>query len=156
MEKEDRALFQSVLEIMRKRMKENIKRMEENNNASASILKMESPSIQRTRMVNDISSKNGDLTKENNDLLRMHSDIIKYLNQYVIGSNISTSVAESEGIKITTLTADQLFELTIKGEIPLDDKYPLLANKEFMDKLLEYYRTNEYYEVCSKIVNLIN
>lgn len=158
MDNKDRESIQAVLEIMRRKMKDNIKKMEENNKESSNIIQMESPSSNRSKLVNGYSMRNSELTKENNELLKIHSDIIRYLNTYVnVASREEEYVEEfiDEDFKISSLSVDDVFNMTIKGEIKIDENYPLLKDKDFMETIFEYFISQEMYEECGIISALI-
>lgn len=91
----------------------------------------------------DYFSLNNELLQENKDLLKIQAELSNYMVKY------------STKEEVTELSRNDLFKMTIQDEIAINDNHPLIGDKDFLDKLLCYYKEVEQYEKCSVLLNYI-
>jgi hypothetical protein len=97
---------------------------------------------------------NKELHHENNGFIKLQLHLTEFLEQY---GHLFT---DDEGLE--EIFADEednyydVFEKTIEGALAFDENHPYFFNHDFQSDLLDYYKRNEDYEMCAKLVRIRN
>ena len=114
---------------------------------------------------------------ENNDFIRLQLYTIQLINKYrkkfgdyneseqineeSISENISISGSGSQIVQQTpvkeelkTYTREEIFELTISGDILFDYLHPFIDDNDFFNELMEYFIKIEDYEMCKRLKSI--
>lgn len=91
-----------------------------------------------------------ELNREDSNEIK--SDIEKIVS--VIKNNLIDSERPLKDIKVTVINDKdfgRVFELTVDGRFPFDEKHPFYSDSAFLKKLLVYFEENEAYEQCALV-----
>jgi len=104
-----------------------------------------------SKKVEEIRNENRNLLDENKQLLNLQLSLRKYLSVYK-----DAIINDQEQINAIERTVNEWFELTIKGEVELNENHPMINNEDFLNDLLHFYKDCEEYEKCDKVLKMIN
>ena len=144
-------LIQKTITILKYKVKTNLELINRNQVKIKEILR-ESTSSRRSEHFEMHYEINKSLLAENNDFINIQLTLINFLEKYK-----SSAVLYNKEQKLTLNTVKdekELFNLTIKGKMAYDEDHPLYKDESFFKKLLDYYKSNEEYEKCQKLINL--
>jgi hypothetical protein len=149
-----KALLQQIIELLRKRVKENLDTINHNQGEIKQLLN-EPVSAERTYHIEKHYDVNKFLLSENNDFINLQITLINFLDKY----KDSPIMEEEEHLPIiTTQSLDdyELFEMTIQEKLSFDLSHPKFDDPEFFRKLVNYYASLEAYEKCDALLKLKN
>lgn len=137
-----------ALEYLKLKVLKNQAKMKELNEARRQILLREHILSERANKIKENEEKVKKLFEENQELIKIQNNIITYLQ------NFRQVNSENKPVK-EMISFNEAIELTINGKMPLSNRHPLIDNVEFLEKLLNYYKSTEEYEQCAIILNMI-
>jgi hypothetical protein len=146
-----RELLQKTIEVMKKRVKNNLKAINENQRIIKDLLKQPN-TPERALEFERYYAANKTLLQENNDYINIQLTLINFLEKYkgtaVLDENIPM-------VDIYSITDEvEVFDLTIKGVVAFNENHPRFNDTEFIDKLIEHYESVEEYEKCQELADM--
>jgi len=146
-----RELFQKTIDILKKRVKNNLKAINANQKVIKELLNQPS-SAQRATEFDRYYNANKTLLQENNDYINIQLTLINFLEKYK-----GTAVLEDTlpVVDIYSITDEvEVLDLTLKGVVAFNENHPKYNDSDFIDKLIAHYETLEQYEKCQELSNL--
>jgi len=145
-----KALLQRTIEILKKRVKENLDTINQNQSEIRQLL-TQPLSAERTYYIEKHYDINKVLLSENNDFINLQVTLLNFMEKYK-----DFPILEEE--ELPELNSElfmddhELFELTIQGRLAFNIAHPKFEDEEFFQKLLSYYSTAEAYEKCNALL----
>jgi hypothetical protein len=145
-----KALLQHTIEILKKRVKENLDTINQNQSEIRQLL-TQPLSAERTYYIENHYDINKVLLSENNDFINLQVTLLNFMEKYK-----DFPILDEE--ELPEMTAElfmddhELFELTIQGKLVFNIAHPKFEDEEFFQKLLTYYSTLEAYEKCNSLL----
>jgi hypothetical protein len=141
--------LKSILENLRKEVKENLKTINQNRQTIDLLKSSISETDELKPQIETLYDTNKTLLLVNDANLKLQNGIVQFITsqQKVINSNktvMKVPVPKKDG-KI------DFFKLTVDGEIPFNEFHPKFNDEKFIQKLIEYYIHTEEYEECGRI-----
>jgi hypothetical protein len=149
-----KALIKRTIELLKKRVKENLGTIN-HNQAEIRQLLNQPLSAERTYHIEKHYDINKALLNENNDFINLRVALLNFIEKY----KDSPILDEEELPELTPelfLDDHELFELTIQGKLTFDLSHPKFEDAEFFDKLLRYFSAAEAYEKCNALLKTKN
>jgi hypothetical protein len=145
-----KALLQRTIEILKKRVKENLDTINQNQSEIRQLL-TQPLSAERTYYIEKHYDINKVLLSENNDFINLQVTLLNFMEKYKDFPILEDD--ELPEISPEILMDDvELFELTIQGKLAFNITHPKFEDEEFFQKLLGYYSTHEAYEKCNALL----
>lgn len=146
-------LIQKTIDVLKKKVKENLETINRNQTRLSEILNQPFSS-ERTYQIEKNYSANKALLAENNDLISLQVSLVNFLEKHK-DSLESWKEADPSEIDIASyLNDDELFDLTVEGKLMYGKRHPKFGDDAFFNKLLSYYASIEAYEKCNAIMVL--
>ncbi|NOQ24202.1 MAG: hypothetical protein GQ564_02470 [Bacteroidales bacterium] len=162
-----------TVELLKQHVQKNLNIIYENEKEVKEFLK-EPVSESRSQKLKVKFQENKLLIIENNDFIRLQLYIIHLIDKYRkplnndntgeqineenISGNISVSgsgsqIAQQNPVKEEpkTYTREEIFDLTISGQIQYDYLHPFIDDNDFLNELMEYFIKTEDYEMCKRL-----
>jgi hypothetical protein len=148
-----KAQIQRIIEKLKRRVKENLEIINQNQSKISELLKQPFSS-ERTYHIDKIYAVNKALLNENNDFINLQLTLLNFIEKYK-----STMVMEDDDDfvdfnPIALLDDNELFELTVQGKLNYECGHPKFEDNDFFNRLLDYYATLEAYEKCNFLLGL--
>ncbi|MFO7655785.1 MAG: hypothetical protein R6W78_01855 [Bacteroidales bacterium] len=144
-------LIQKTITILKLHVKNNLEVINQNQSRIKEIL--QSPaSNERTVNFEKHYEVNKHLLAENNDYINVQLTLINFLEKYKNAAILQESPVLADLTKSND--EEEIYRLTISGELSYDRNHPNYENNSFFVKLLDYYQEKEEYEKCQKLMNL--
>lgn len=144
-------LIQKTISILKLHVKNNLEVINQNQAKIKEILK-EPASSERSVNFEKHYEVNKNLLAENNDYINVQLTLINFLEKY---KNSPVLHDTKPAFDINAIEdEDEIFDLTVKGNIPFDCAHPNFGDKDFFRKLLAYYQEKEEYEKCHELLNI--
>jgi hypothetical protein len=147
-----KALIQRTIELLKKRVKENLDTIN-HNQAEIRQLLSQPLSAERTYHIGKHYDINKVLLNENNDFINLRVSLLNFIEKYK-----DSPILEDEELPELTpelyLDDQELFELTIQGKLNFDMSHPKFEDTEFFEKLIGYFSAVEAYEKCNALLKL--
>ncbi len=144
-------LLQKTIEVMKTRVKHNLKVINENQKVIKELLKQPN-TAERAIEFDRFYSSNKKLLQENNDYINIQLTLINFLEKYK-----GTAVLDGtkKVIDIFSITDEaEIFDLTLKGVVPFNIQHPKYHDGDFIDRLIAHYEAEEEYEKCQELLNM--
>jgi len=130
-----------ALNFIKHKVNQNVKKIKDNCDL-----------INSTKSNNNTAGKeiivnNDKMIRENQDLIEIQRKIHEYLKKHF---------PDKLDLSLQNKSEEEIFLMTIKGQIEYSGKHPFIKSKKFAEKLISYYSENEEYEKCQLILNHIN
>ncbi len=146
-----RELIQKTIDVLKLKVKKNLKVIHENQKQIKQILA--SPNTgERAIEYEKCYSVNKKLLQENNDYINVQLTLINFLDKYKDTAVLDDSLPVVDIYSITDEI--EVLDLTIKGIIVFDENHPKYNDPEFIDKMISHFETTEEYEKCQKLIKL--
>ncbi|MBN1952235.1 MAG: hypothetical protein JW801_13625 [Bacteroidales bacterium] len=146
-----RELLQKTIDVLKKRVKNNLKGINENQKVIKELLNQPN-TPERALEFNKYYEANKKLLQENNDYINIQLTLINFLEKYK-----STAVLD-EAMSVVDIYSisdeGEVFDLTVKGIVVFNEEHPRFNDCEFIDKMIEHYERREEYEKCSELLEL--
>ena len=147
MEKKKIEKLEIALGFLKDRLASNVKKIKNNSIISREMIS-QNPFADD---IDEIRSQNKTIMNENKEILNLQLAIQRYILQF------GEDLLKFENEKIQDeRSAEEWFELTIKGLIPLNNSHPYINDKAFLSDLLKHYKQQEEYETCQFIFDRLN
>ncbi len=147
-----RALLQRTIELLKKRVKENLDTINQNQSEIRQLL-TQPLSPERTYYIEKHYDINKVLLSENNDFINLQVTLLNFMEKYK-----DFPILEEEDLpevnNETLVNENELFDLTIQGKLAFNMNHPKYGDDEFFAKLLEYYAAIEAYEKCNTLLKM--
>lgn len=147
-----RTLLQNAVELLKKRVKENLDTIN-HNQAEIRQLLNQPLSPERTYYIDKHYDINKVLLSENNDFINLQLTILNFLDKYK-----DSPIMEDDGSMpqddFSTADESTLFDMTIQGKLDFNLSHPRFSDESFFRKLLSYYAATEAYEKCESLMKL--
>lgn len=152
---EMKELIQKTIDLLKKKVRENLDVINQNQTRLNEMLKQPFSS-ERTYMIEKNYSSNKALLSENNDMISLQLNLISFLEKHkeTLNKWEEESVPETEIEIAAYLDDNELFELTIQGKLGFGKSHPKFGDEAFFNKLLSYYASIEAYEKCTAMLNI--
>jgi hypothetical protein len=147
-----RALIYRTVELLKKRVRENLDRINQNQ-AEIKELLNQPLSAERTYYIEKYYDLNKALLTENNDYINLQLTLLNFIQKYKDSpalEEIDLPDLNSESY----LDENEIFDLTIQGKLSFDLSHPKFGDEAFFHKLLGYFTATENYEKCNDLLNL--
>ena len=145
-----KALLQRTIEILKKRVKENLDTINQNQSEIRQLL-TQPLSAERTYYIEKHYDINKVLLSENNDFINLQVTLLNFMEKYkdfpIIEDDELTEMSPE-----LYMDDHELFELTIQGKLIFNITHPKFEDEEFFQKLLAYYSALEAYEKCNTLL----
>jgi hypothetical protein len=146
-----RELIQKTVDILKKRVKNNLDVINTNQKAIKEILKNKN-SIDSSMEFEKYYAVNKTMLQENNDYINIQLTLINFLEKYKGTAVLDESLPI---IDIYSITDDcEVLDLTLKGVIEFNEKHPRYHDTDFIDMLISHYKHNEEYEKCQALFDM--
>jgi hypothetical protein len=147
-------LIQKTIDLIKKKVKENLEVINKNQTKLNEILN-QPYSSERTYMIEKNYSANKTLLAENNDLISLQINLVNFIEKHKESLAVWQQDTEASELEIASyLDDDELFDLTIQGKLGFGKGHPKFSDEIFFKKLLSYYASIEAYEKCNAIMDL--
>jgi hypothetical protein len=147
-----RTLLQNAVELLKKRVKENLDTIN-HNQAEIRQLLNQPLSPERTYYIDKHYDINKVLLSENNDFINLQLTILNFLDKYK-----DSPIMEDDGSMpqedLSGADESTLFDMTIQGKLDFNLSHPKFSDENFFRKLLSYYAATEAYEKCETLMRL--
>jgi hypothetical protein len=145
-----KALLQQTIELLKKRVKENLDTINQNQTEIRQLL-MQPLSPERTYYIEKHYDINKVLLNENNDFISLQVTLLNFMEKYK-----DFPILEDEEAPVLNpgqfMDEHELFELTIQGKLDFNLSHPKFEDEKFFKKLLSYYAALEAYEKCNSLL----
>ena len=163
-----------LVDMIKNRINKNYQIIKENEEVIKNILVQ--PNVEnRSEIISRSNIINSKLLDENIDLIRIQGELVEKLNKFKevviylmdklseLGDredleHISSINYQTEKYSILlddkNNTDEQVFVQTIKGELVYESSHPKYDDSGFFEKLFNYYKDAEYYEMCNHLLLL--
>jgi len=146
-----RDLLQRTIDELKKRVKKNLKAINENQKVIKELLKQPN-TPERAHEFERYYSANKNLLQENNDYINIQLTLINFLEKYKSTAVLDDSVPV---VDIYSISDDkEVLDLTLKGVVAFNENHPKFNDSDFIDKMIAYYEKEEQYEKCSELLDL--
>jgi len=145
-----KALLQRTIEILKKRVKENLDTINQNQSEIRQLL-TQPLSAERTYYIEKHYDINKVLLNENNDFINLQVTLLNFMEKY----KDFPIIEEDELPELSPelyMDEHELFELTIQGKLAFNITHPKFEDEDFFQKLLTYYSALEAYEKCNTLL----
>jgi hypothetical protein len=145
-----KALIQRTIEILKKRVKENLDTINQNQSEIRQLL-TQPLSAERTYYIEKHYDINKVLLSENNDFISLQVTLLNFIEKYRDFPILDED--EPPEMKPEFFMDDhELFELTVQDKLAFNITHPKFEDEEFFQKLLGYYSELEAYEKCNALL----
>jgi len=146
-----RDMFQKTIDILKKKVKNNLKAINENQKIIRELLNQPN-TAERKEEFEKYYGANKTLLQENNDFINIQLTLINFLEKYKGTAVLDDSMPVVDIYSITD--EKEVLDLTIKGVINFDENHPRFNDTSFIDKLIQHYGSIEQYEKCQQLTEL--
>ncbi|HEX2396058.1 MAG TPA: hypothetical protein VHI78_11985 [Bacteroidales bacterium] len=145
-------LIQKTIELLKKKVKENLEVINNNQTKLNEILSQPFSS-ERTYMIEKNYSANRSLLTENNDLISLQINLVNFLEKHKDSLVRWEQESEAAELEIASyLDDDELFDLTVQGKLGYGKGHPKFRDDVFFNRLIAYYASIEAYEKCNAML----
>jgi hypothetical protein len=144
-------LLQKTIEVLKKRVKNNLKAINTNQKAIKELLNRPNTS-EKTIEFERYYGVNKTLLQENNDYINIQLTLINFMEKYKGTAVLDESMPVVDIYSITDEV--EVLDLTLKGVVSFNEKHPKYHDDNFIDKLILHYESLEQYEKCQELYNL--
>ena len=163
-----------LVEMFKERINQNLQIIGENEEIIKNFL-VQTKISDYSEQINRSYSINRNLKNENRELISIQLRLANYLNKFKevlenqpqgassLHDNTESEINSSNSIEqidygisfdVDNFYEDQIFALTIKGELIFESSHPKFHDEDFFIRLIKYYSDIENYEMCS-LLNII-
>ncbi|MBN2612045.1 MAG: hypothetical protein JXB00_10860 [Bacteroidales bacterium] len=144
-------LIQKTITILKLHVKNNLEVINQNQSRIKEILQGPA-SNDRAVNFEKHYEVNKHLLAENNDFINVQLTLINFLEKYKNSAILQESTVLADMTNIDD--EEEVFKLTVDGELPFDKNHPSYEDGSFFIRLLNFYQEREEYEKCHKLMNL--
>lgn len=150
------SLLNKLLKILRGHVNQNNREIRYNQEEINRIISENNPSSMSNELDNKYSL-NKELLDENTDFINLQIAISEFKEKYghFFSSLEKSSGASDENSSKPESSNDNLFLETIGGTIIYDNNHPRFGDPVFFNRLLNYYKECEDYEMCNNLLKIV-
>jgi len=141
-------LYKTV-ELLKARVNYNLEKIRENEKRVKALVNIKSKSNTENNELIECFNENKKLLAENKDAINLQMSIIQYINQFR-GEWKNEKFANI--LVALDLSEEDIFDHTVNGKLPYNEKHPKFGDQAFTDSLIAYYSAREDYEMCDFII----
>ncbi len=138
-----------AVNVLKARVNYNLERLRENEKKIKNLVNLKEKTDFENDELIEYFNENKQLLAENKDAINLQMSIIQFISQHRKNWD---NEKFSNILLALDLSDEDLFDHTVDGRIPYNDKHPKFGDQDFKDKLLEYYSAREDYEMCNFIM----
>lgn len=142
-----------AIDTLNQDIKNRLERIKDNKVYIDTIFEQEAKTEENDQAINARLEENRELLDLNRKAILFHTKLVKY---YVDRLNGVNTPQPTELELVFPTDPERTFELTLKGELPLSGKNPILDNEEQLLKLLHAFEEMEAYEKCAIIKRILD
>lgn len=146
-----RDMFQKTIDLLKKKVKNNLKAINENQKVIKELLNQPDTS-ERKNEFEKYYAANKTLLQENNDFINIQLTLINFLEKYKDTAVLDDSLPVVDIYSITDEM--EVLDLTLKGVVAFNENHPRFHDTSFIDKLIAHYESLEQYEKCQELTEL--
>ena len=146
-----RELFQKTIDVLKKRVKNNLKAINSNQKVIKELLNQPN-TPERSSEFDRYYNANKTLLQENNDYINIQLTLINFLEKYKGTAVLDENLPMVDIYSITNEV--EVLDLTLKGVVAFNENHPKYHDDHFIDKLIAHYESLEQYEKCQELTNL--
>jgi hypothetical protein len=146
-----RELFQKTIDVLKKRVKNNLKAISANQKVIKELLGQPNSS-NRTTEFDRYYNANKTLLQENNDFINIQLTLINFLEKYKGTAVLDDTLPVVDIYSISDEV--EVLDLTLKGVVAFNENHPRFNDESFINKLIAHYESLEQYEKCQELANL--
>jgi hypothetical protein len=146
-----RELLQKTIDVLKKRVKNNLKAINANQKAIKDLLNLPN-TPDKTAEFERYYGANKTLLQENNDYINIQLTLINFLEKYKGTAVLDNTLPVVDIYSITDEV--EVLDLTLRGVVTFNENHPKYNDDHFIDKLISHYETLEQYEKCQELYNL--
>jgi hypothetical protein len=146
-----RELFQKTIDILKKRVKNNLKVINANQKVIKELLGQPNSS-DRASEFDRYYNANKTLLQENNDYINIQLTLINFLEKYKGTAVLDDTLPVVDIYSITDEV--EVLDLTLKGVVAFNEMHPRFHDPDFIDKMIAHYESLEQYEKCQELSNM--
>lgn len=144
-------LIEHMIELLKSQVKHNLLIINQNENIIRD-LSNHSGSAGQMTAYEKYYEENKSLLAENNDYTNLQLNLLQFLNKYRHSELLND--AQSLDEVDTKQDPAYVFELTVTGKIPFNQRHPFFENHDFFSQLLTHFEKNEEYEKCKELIEV--
>ncbi len=149
-------LLKKTLEALKQRTERNMEVIHQNNMIAQAMLE-EELTDEKSEKIEARYQENKKLMKENSESIQLQYEITKFIEGlHETSEDQSKEALTSYETHLEAETGknskEEILRLTIKGEIPFNNKHPFYGDEDFFSRLLRHYQDNEQYEKCQRLL----
>lgn len=148
-----KALIQRTIDLLKKRVKDNLETLNQNQTRLNEILN-QPVSAERTYHVEKNYEANKALLTENNDFISLQLSLLNFIEKYKDALEFREEEEFFELNPLNFLDEEALFELTVQDKLDYNTSHPKFEDESFFNKLLTFYASVEAYEKCKAILGI--
>lgn len=146
MEASEIKTLKTALEILRKRLTNNVSEIKRGTKSGSEYIYTE-----------ETFQENKKLLKENQANLMLQKHFSEFLTNYMFNLSFSDQVdAEDETAQVAEKTQEDYFLEVIEGRKSLEENIEKIDDTEILNNLLQYFLDDEQYENCTLVQEQIN
>lgn len=147
-----KALINRILELLKKRVKDNLEVINSNQTMITELLKQPF-SPERTYHIDKIYSINKTLLSENNDFINLQLSLNSFNEKYK-ADLLFKDEDPANSFLYSLMDDNELFDLTVEGKLNFEEGHPKFDDYDFFNRLLRYYADTEAYEKCNLLLGM--
>ena len=134
-----------AVDVLKARVNYNLEKIRENEKIIKGLVDIKSKSNEENNKLIECFNENKILLAENKEAINIQMNIIQFITQF-------RKNWENEKFANILLALDlsdeDIFDHTVEGKLPFNEKHPKFGDKNFLNRLIEYYTVREDYEMC--------
>ncbi len=146
-----------LIAILRRQVNQNNKEIRFNQDEISRLLS-ETLNSENQKSLNDKYSLHKELLDENEDLINFQLIVSEFIEKYGHLFEDADLFEDDKDYNEDEETDEDMnfFKQTISGKLTFDHNHPRFHNPGFFNQLLKFYEEKEDYEMCEKLLKLIN
>ena len=150
-------LIDKLIIVLRKQVSQNNKEIRFNQDEITRLLS-ETLSSEKQTILNDKYSLHKELLDENEDLINFQLVVSEFVEKYGhLFEDLDLFEDDKQSDEVEGSDDDlTYFKQTVSGKLIFDQNHPRFHNPGFFNQLLKFYEEKEDYEMCEKLLKLLN
>jgi len=163
-----------LVEMIKERINQNLQIIGENEEIIKNFLE-QAKIADHSEQITKSNRINRNLKDENSDLISIQLRLVSYLNKFKevlenktlgassLNDSIENGIRPSNSIEyvdysisfdIDNFYEEEIFALTLKGELIFESSHPKFYDEDFFRRLFKYYTDSQNYEMCT-LLNIL-
>ena len=144
--------IQQTIEELKKQVQSNVSIITKNQDVIKQMMR-HSDENEYASKYEVFNIRNRELLSQNNDLINVQLTLINFIEKYKDTAILKPEMPLVDIYSITDV--QEIFDLTIKGVMGFNKIHPYFNDLNFIEKLINYYKSKEDYERCIELKKLI-